>query len=123
MKSRGEPLTSYRELDVWKKAVDLVEAIYELSRQLPDDEKFGLVSQIRRAAVSVPSNIAEGYGRQHRGDYLRHLSVANGSLKEMETQLLIAGRLGFINRDQARPAWELSQEVGRMLSALSASLR
>ena len=123
MKSRGEPLTSYRELDVWKKAVDLVEAIYELSRQLPDDEKFGLVSQIRRAAVSIPSNIAEGYGRQHRGDYLRHLSVANGSLKEMETQLLIAGRLGFINRDQARPAWELSQEVGRMLSALSASLR
>lgn len=123
MNDRAEPLTSYRELEVWKRAVDLVEAVYELSRTLPDEEKFGLVSQVRRAAVSVPSNIAEGYGRQHRGDYIRHLSIANGSLKELETQLLITGRLGFITRDQARPVWELTQEVGRMLQALIASLR
>ncbi len=122
MGERSGPLASYRELEVWQMAVDLVEMIYELTRGFPDEEKFGLTSQLRRAAVSVPSNIAEGYGRQHRGDYLRHLSFANGSLKELETQLIIAGRLGFISREQTKPVWDASQRTGKMLLALMHSL-
>lgn len=115
-------LTSYRDLDVWQAAMDLVEEVYRLSKRFPDDERFGLVSQIRRAVVSIPSNIAEGYGRKDRGDYRRHLSTSNGSLKEIETQPLIAGRLEYIGKDDTRPAWDLCQRIGKMLHALSASL-
>ena len=76
------PVKSYRDLLVWQKAMDLVEESYSVASQLPKTETFGLVSQIQRAAVSVPANIAEGHGRQHLGDYLHHLSIANGSLME-----------------------------------------
>lgn len=116
------PLASYRELQAWQKGIVLVEAIYQLSAAFPQEERFGLTSQIRKAAVSVPSNIAEGYGRLHRGDYVHHLSISNGSLKEVETQLIIAGRLGFVSRDEARLAWDLSQDVGRLLLRLIESL-
>jgi len=71
-------LKSYRDLEVWQKGVDLVVLLYQLTKLFPDDERYGLISQIRRAAVSIPANIAEGYGRTHRGDYLRHLSIAKG---------------------------------------------
>lgn len=121
--SRDQPLKSYRDLTVWQKSVDLVESIYRLSASFPDSEKYGLTSQLRRAVVSVPSNIAEGYGRDHRGDYRHHLSIANGSLKEVETQLIIAGRLEYMDKEQARPIWELAQDVGMMLNRLRASLK
>jgi four helix bundle protein len=78
-------METYRELEVWKTAMDLVVAVYELSRKLPASERFGLASQMQRSAVSVPANIAEGYGRAHRKEYLNHLSIANGTLQELET--------------------------------------
>jgi four helix bundle protein len=114
---------TYRDLDVWKKSISLAEEIYQLTRLFPDDEKFGLTSQIRRAAVSVPANIAEGYGRTHRGDYLHHLSIARGSLTEVETHLIIAKRPGFIAEEQAIESWNLAQDIGKMLNKLIASLK
>lgn len=124
MDEQGESnaIRSYRDLVVWQKAMGLVDAIYCLSAKFPDHERFGLTSQIRRAAVSVPSNIAEGYGRQNRGDYARHLVIANGSLKEVETQVIVAGRQNFIHREESQPAWSLCQEVGKMLNALIKSI-
>jgi len=103
--------------------MELVEESYRLTANFPAEERFGLTSQIRRSAVSIPSNIAEGYGRTDRGDYCRHLSIANGSLKELETQLIIAGRLGFTTRTNATRAWNLTQDVGKMLSRLTTVLR
>jgi four helix bundle protein len=115
-------LSSYRDLVVWQKAVDLVVAVYRLARSLPTEERFGLTSQMQRSAVSVPANIAEGYARTHKGDYLRHLSIATGSLAELETHLTIAVRLEFLDRDEVMPVWSLAQEVGKMLSKLTRSL-
>ena len=115
-------LKTYRELDVWQKSMDLVVAVYELTRKFPADEKFGLTSQLRRAAVSIPANIAEGYARKHRGDYVHHLSVAAGSVAEVETHATISVRLGFIGKEAAMAVWNLTQEVARMLSKLIQSL-
>jgi four helix bundle protein len=112
---------SYRDLTVWQRAIELVEAVYRVSRLLPPDERFGLTSQMQRAAVSVPANIAEGYGRAHRMEYVRHLSFAMGSLLELETHLIIAQRLSFLTA--LAPVWQLSQEVGKMLKALMSRLR
>ena len=123
MASEGDSgINSYRDLHVWQRAVELVEEIYRVSAAFPDQEKYGLTSQIRRAAVSVPSNIAEGYGRRRTGHYVHHLDIANGSLKEVETQLIIAGRLHFIEKEQAQQAWSLLQETGKMLTSLTRSL-
>ena len=102
--------------------MDLVVLSYELARQLPDSERYGLATQIRRAAVSIPANIAEGHGRKHLGDKLHHLSVANGSLKEVETHLLIAERLGFLKSVETQPALKMAEQLGRMLSVLSQKL-
>ncbi len=115
-------LKTYRDLDVWQRSVDLVLTAYALSKKLPSEERFGLTSQPQRAAVSIPANIAEGYGRIHRGDYVHHLSVDRGSLAELETHVTIAVRLGFIERDEAMEIWNLSQEVGKMLNKLVQSL-
>ncbi len=121
--SGGKRIGSYRELLVWQKSMDLVVKSYELAKRLPPNETYGLSSQIQRAAVSVPANIAEGYGRHHRGDYLHHVSIANGSLKELETHFLIAQRLSYLREDQIEPALHLASEVGRMLRALAQGLR
>lgn len=102
--------------------MDLVVAVYQLTGKYPAGEKFGLTSQLQRAAVSVPANIAEGNARRHRGDYLHHLSMARGSLAEVETHVTIAVRLDFIVREDALKVWELCQEVGRMLNKLIQSL-
>jgi len=115
-------LKSYRELEVWRRSMDLVVDVYRLTRAFPGDERYGLTSQVRRAAVSVPANIAEGYERTHRGDYLRHLSIARGSLAEVETHLAIATRLEFVERQQTLETWNSAQEVGRMLRKLIQSL-
>ena len=114
---------SYRGLEVWQVAMDLVEEVYQAAARLPETEKFGLKSQLRRAATSIPANIAEGYGRTHRGDYLRHLSIARGSLMEIETHLMIAVRLKQLQREDAIPAWQLTQRVGQMLTRLIQSLK
>ncbi len=115
-------LKTYRELDVWKKSMDLVVEVYKLTKDFPAQEKFGLTSQIQRAAVSIPSNIAEGHGRKYRGDYIHHLCISRGSLTELETLLTIAVRLKFIQRTQAVEVWKLAQEVGQMLNRLIHSL-
>ena len=109
---------TYRDLIVWQKSMDLVVSIYQLTRYFPDSERFGLISQIQRSAVSVPSNIAEGYGRVSGGDYNRFLLIARGSLMEIETQLHIVHRLQFVNTSQFEPVWEQTQEIGRMLHGL-----
>ena len=96
---------NYQELIVWQKAMDLVEDVYKSSRDFPREEIYALTSQIRRAAVSIPSNIAEGQGRRTTLDFLRHLSIAYGSLREVETQILIAGRRGTWRRLELTTSW------------------
>jgi four helix bundle protein len=117
-------IESYRDLMVWQKAVDLVVECYRLTKRLPATEVYGLSSQVQRAAVSIPANIAEGDGRKHLGDYLQHLSIANGSLKELETHLLVASRLSYPKTtSEIQPALALAEEVGRMLAGLMGKLR
>lgn len=101
----------------------MVVLVYELTRDFPPEEKYGLISQMQRAAVSVPANIAEGYGRIHRGDYVHHLSIARGSLAELETHITIAVRLNFLVREKATILWNMTQDVGKMLSRLIRSLQ
>jgi four helix bundle protein len=103
--------------------MDLVVEVYSLTNPFPRKVQHGLMGQAQRAAVSVPANIAEGYGRDHRGDYLHHLSIANGSLCELETHLILAGRLGYITREAVRPAWDLCQRMGKMLSRMRSKLK
>ena len=91
-----ERITSYRKLKVWNKAVELVEECYRLTKKFPKYEMYGLSSQIQRAAVSIPSNIAEGRQRIYRKEFIKHLSIAHGSLAELETQIEIANRLNYI---------------------------
>ena len=109
---------SYRELIVWQKAMDLVVATHQLTQLFPASERFGLISQMRRAAVSIPANIAEGRGRKHLAEYLHHLSVANGSLKELETHILIAERLHYAPEAKCEAVMRQAEEVGRMLAGL-----
>jgi four helix bundle protein len=112
----------YSELSVWQKAMDLVAETYRLAPLLPADERFGLVAQMQRAAVSIPSNIAEGHGRKSTGAYLNHLSIASGSLAELETQAHIALRLNHVKHEHVEPSLTQADEVGRMLSGLRSSL-
>lgn len=113
---------NYTELIAWQKSIDLVEAVYTLSRQFPREEVYGLTAQIRRAAVSVPSNIAEGQGRWSTGEFVQFPGVAHGSLCEVETQLHIAVRLHFILPPDAEPVFRLMTEVGRLIYGLKKSL-
>jgi len=106
---------SYRELVVWQRAVELSVALYELTRSFPRDEIYGLTSQLRRAGVSVASNIAEGWGRGTRADYRNFLCVARGSALEVQTQLVIAGRLGYGQTRELTQTEGLAIEVGKML--------
>lgn len=116
-------LKSYRELEGWQLAVDLVIHVYDVTRSFLDSEGFGLSSQMRRGAVSIPSNIAEGYGRAHRPEYIRHISIANGSLLELETQFQIALRLAMLKDSEARPGLDLCERLGRMLNKLTRALK
>jgi len=119
----NQRIKSFRDLKVWQLAMDLVVFSYKLSRRLPSSETYGLSSQIQRAAVSIPANIAEGHGRDHLGDYLHHLSMANGSLHELETHLLLTCRLSYLAAEDVGPALQMASEVGRMLTGLSQKLR
>ena len=102
--------------------MDLVEEVYKISCGFPKDERFSLTDQIRRAAVSVPSNIAEGWGRSRTKEYLHHIAFAYGSLMELETQLIIAVRLDYVQKDAAAPLWELASRTGKMLNRLKSAL-
>ena len=116
-------LQSYRDLLVWQRALELAVRIYRVSEKFPKSEIYGLTSQLRRAAVSVPSNVAEGYGRSSRKEYLQFLSVAQGSLKELETQIILAQRLSYTSEKDAEDVLSASETVGKMLGGLMRSLR
>jgi four helix bundle protein len=115
-------MQGHRDLVVWQKAMDLVVAVYKLAKSFPKAELYGLASQMQRAAVSVPSNIAEGHGSKQTQAYARHLAIANGSLTELETQLEIARRLGYITAGN-ESVIDQAGEVGRMLAGLRRSLQ
>ncbi|MBP8911433.1 MAG: four helix bundle protein [Phycisphaerae bacterium] len=114
---------NYRDLIAWQKAMELVELVYSETKKFPREEVYALTSQLRRAAVSVPSNIAEGQGRTSSREFLNFLSMAYGSLREIETQIIIAERLGYMSEGKARSILELSGEVGRLINGLSSSLK
>ena len=116
-------LKSYQDLAVWKKSLDFVEKVYRASAAFPSEERFGLTSQIRRAAASVSANIAQGAARTGTGEFLQFLSVASGSLAETETFLILAGRLGFLPAVEQGILLSQADELGRMLSGLKRSLQ
>lgn len=113
----------FKELIVWQKAVDLAVAVYEATKRFPSEERYGLASQLRRASVSVASNIAEGQCRGAGGDFIRFLRMARGSLGELETQLILAQRLTFVDVEVEAQLLELAGEVGRLLNGLLNSLK
>ena len=113
--------THYSELIVWQKAMDLTDQIYSLTRLLPREELFCLTDQMRRAAVSIPSNIAEGHGRHSEKEFKHFLSIAQGSVCELDTQLRICLRQGYFPEEQAAAALALCQETGRMLTKMITS--
>lgn len=115
-------MQGHKELIVWQKAMHLVVAVYKLTKCFPKTEIYGLASQIQRAAVSVPSNIAEGHALKQTQAYTRHLAIANGSLAELETRLEIANRLGYLS-PESRQVIDQASEVGRMLWGLRRSLQ
>lgn len=115
-------IQSYRDLVVWQKSTDLVEMIYQISHAFPASERFGLTSQLTRAAISIPANIAEGNARGTKRDYAHFVAVSKGSLVEAETYLHIAVRLGYITQTVIAPVISLMNEIGRMLTTLRARL-
>ena len=115
-------MKSFRELRVWQKAMNLVENVYLLTRAFPKQEIYGLTSQLRRAAISIPSNIAEGHTREHIKEYLHHLSMAQASLAEVETQLEIATRLKYLEPDQLEASLVEVSSLGKQLYALRNAL-
>ena len=116
------PIETYRSLMVWKKSVDFVVLVYQLLGKFPKNEQYGLASQMQRAAVSIPSNIAEGKERQSDRDFARFIAIALGSLAELETQLLIAQRLGYLDEAGWQEATAQADEIGKMLRGLHKTL-
>jgi four helix bundle protein len=120
---QSEKMKTFRELIVWQKSMTFVTNIYETSKVFPKEETYGLTSQIRRSAVSVPSNIAEGYGRTGLNDYIRFLNIAISSLFELQTQIEISYNLSYINQKKFDTLYETTREIERMLSSLIRSLK
>jgi four helix bundle protein len=115
-------VSNYQDLVAWQKGMELVEAVYRLTRGFPADEKFGLSNQVRRAAVSIPSNIAEGQGGRLRKQFCLFLRIARGSIQEVETQIILAGRLGFAKPDEVQTVLDLAADVGRLVAGLVRSI-
>ncbi|MDP9099538.1 MAG: four helix bundle protein [Verrucomicrobiota bacterium] len=113
---------NFKDLVVWQKGIALAKAIYRLTAKFPPEERFGLVSQMRRAAVSIPSNIAEGQARHTTGEFIQFISHAEGSTAELETQLILSIELGFAITDSAKPAFTLLDDIRRMLNGLRRKL-
>ncbi|MEM9005168.1 MAG: four helix bundle protein [Cyanobacteria bacterium P01_F01_bin.86] len=118
----GGKIQSYRDLEVWQKGMVLAEVCYRITKTFPKEEVYGMVSQIRRAATSIPANIAEGYGREYRNEYIRFLRIAQGSLKELETHLLLAERVELITTKTAQPIFAQCESTGKLLRALLRAL-
>jgi four helix bundle protein len=116
-------VSNYRDLLVWQRSMDLVERIYRITEKIPDRERWGLVSQMCRAAVSVPANIAEGYGRQSTGEYRHFLSIARGSLSELETHLLLSQRLGYLDAAEVPSVLNEVEEILKMLAGLISKIQ
>ena len=116
-------MVNYKDLVVWQKAMDLTVEIYRLTKNLPKDELYGLTNQLRRAAVSIPSNIAEGNARFSTKEYLHFLSIARGSIAEVQTQLLLCIKLDYLTQDDIATATSLHNEIERMLNSMIAKLR
>jgi len=112
----------HKKLEVWKKAIEFVTKIYKITESFPSDEKFGLISQIRRSAVSIPSNISEGAARSGKKEFIQFLSIAQGSTSELETQLIISNNLGFLRQENLYLLDELD-EISRMIIGLIRTLR
>ena len=112
----------YQDLKVWHKAISLIEIVYQVSKSFPSTETFGLTNQIRRAAISIASNIAEGAARRSQREFSQFISIALGSLAEVETQLIIANRLGYCESKNLTTGIDVASEVGKMLHGLSRSL-
>jgi len=118
-----QSINSYRDLRVWQDAMTLAESCYRLTGRFPRDELFGLTSQIRRAGASVPANIAEGHGRENTGNFVQRLRVSQDSLKELETHLLLAGRVGILPASDSEAVLNQCESLGKMLRALIRSLQ
>ena len=116
-------MKTYRDLIVWQKSLKLVTEIYSITKSFPKEELYGLTSQIRRSAVSVPSNIAEGYGRNSTQDYIRFLQITCGSLYEMQTQMEIAVNLGYLDREYSENIFNIINEIERMLNSFIRKLQ
>jgi len=121
-KERRVRIQSYRELEVWQLGMDLAEECYRVTKGFPREELFGMTSQIRRAAASIPANIAEGQGREHTKEVLHHLSVARGSLMELETHLMLIQRIGLLDQAKVTSLLTQSERISRMLSGLRKAL-
>lgn len=119
----GGKITSYRDLKVWQLAIEISVACYEVTKAFPREEIYGLTSQIRRSATSVPANIAEGYGRENRGSFVQFLRIAQGSLKELETHLIVSERVGLIAPDILGELLNKCDENGKMLGALMRTIQ
>ena len=113
---------NYKDLIVWQKAIELAKIIYQLTASFPQEERFGLIAQMRRAAVSIPSNIAEGQARRTTPEFIQFVSHAEGSAAELDTQIILAVELGFGRKTDALPIYELNDEIRRMLNALRRKL-
>ena len=123
MQNDKQPIRSFKDLLVWQKAMDLVVSVYGLSKRYPTDEQFALTSQTRRAVISVPANIAEGYGRNTRKEYANFLRISAGSLAELETLIIVAERLSYGTAGERSTITEQIGEIGRMLYSMRAKLR
>ncbi len=119
---KKQVIRNYRDLLVWQKAMHLVEEVYQLTSRFPPDERFGLVAQLRRAAVSIPSNIAEGQARKSTREFVQFISLAEGSLAEVDTQLLLSERLGLCVDRDVQTLFSVIEEIRKMLMALGARL-
>ena len=117
------PVRSYQDLIAWQKSMDLAYEVFILTKQFPKEELYGLTSQLRRAGVSVPSNIAEGQGRRNDREFAHFLDIAHGSICELETQVMLAQRFEYIGAEHATPVLAVAAEVGRLVSGLVAKLR
>lgn len=115
-------IRNHKDLRIWQQGISLVEEIYKVTHLFPADEKFGLVSQMRRSSVSIPSNIAEGYGRRSTGDYKRFLNISLGSIYELETQIIVAGNLGFIDSENKNALLQEIEVLGKMTNKLISTL-
>jgi four helix bundle protein len=113
---------SHKDLVVWQKSIDFVEAVYKLSKCFPSSELYALTSQLNKAAISVPANIAEGNGRGAIKDYARFVAIAKGSLLEAETYILLSIRLGYVDKEKAEPVLNMASEISKMLTALRSKL-